>query len=620
MGKFLMTAGRLSVIASVLLIASAPCHAAHPVSISRTLVVVEQEEVTATIELFLEDLYLFHGLEPDASGMLSREELDRGLSLHQSFVAERFVIRDADGRVVHPDPKLRVAEQLPTDGVAVSELMTHRLVFDLSYAFSDPPEFLTFEQHFSGPNAVLPAEMQIEVKQSGGGTLLKQTLVQEEPQTVRIDWSRPLPADHASRDERRKWLEEQAQATLGISSYSSIYAFVYVEDFEVRVEVLIPLLLLEEFVTIDRTDAAFLSVTEQASLRPSIETQLRDAIKLQIGPAAPGNGVETRDFRAETSVNPVTRRCDFYGVRFTDLARPAEVRPVAMASGRVGIILSWPVSSRIESFDLTWDLFSKSVRAVKLVVIDRDVVTRATVSNVGRRKRFHWDRQLNHPDAVSTAVSMPMPERKQLQVPVISVVCLVLIVVAACLPATSRPIRARLAVTLLIGMALGSLIPGASYHVAMGYELPDDSEAAAICHQLLPQAYSAFRYRTEHDIYDALAVSTGDELLQEIYLDLLNSLKIQEQGGAVCRISEIDITEGSRSPQTDLQTPSFEYHCTWTVAGDVEHWGHIHQRKNQFSGVLTAEYMQESWKLTSLRIEAEQQLGSGTRLRQFSEE
>ena len=47
---------------------------------------------------------------------------------------------------------------------------------------------------------------------------------------------------------------------------------------------------------------------------------------------------------------------------------------------------------------------------------------------------------------------------------------------------------------------------------------------------------------------------------------------------------------------------------TWNVAASVGHWGHIHQRRNQYIAELTVEPVDGVWKITSLELIEENRL------------
>ena len=84
-----------------------------------------------------------------------------------------------------------------------------------------------------------------------------------------------------------------------------------------------------------------------------------------------------------------------------------------------------------------------------------------------------------------------------------------------------------------------------------------------------------------------------------LYLKILEGLKVQEQGGAVSRVDEVEILESWMLPsieQTEnTDRPSFRYACNWTVKGTVEHWGHIHTRKNQYQADFLVEVSPDGW-------------------------
>jgi hypothetical protein len=42
--------------------------------------------------------------------------------------------------------------------------------------------------------------------------------------------------------------------------------------------------------------------------------------------------------------------------------------------------------------------------------------------------------------------------------------------------------------------------------------------------------------------------------------------------------------------------------CRWNVKGSVGHWGHVHQRTNQYAGVVTLQRRAGRWKISGLDI------------------
>ncbi len=597
--------------------------AAHPVSVTRTLAYVTRDRIDVTVEVFLEDLYLFHNLKPNSADFLDAATIQRGIELHQTFVATRFVIRDADGSIRSPIQPPTVTASIPEQGVSLAELMAHKLTFAMQYHCSAPPEFLTFEQQFTDADGILLSEMQLQVRQENADDTISKALVPNAPETVRFDWTNPPLSKDASEQEREHWAKQQQEETLGITSYSSVYTFLYIEQHEVRHEILIPLLTLEQSLPLPRAEKDFLTVPEQDAVRPLIEAFFTSS-----------NPVEVDGIR----VVPAVERCDFYGVNFRDFAQVTDRKPVAMSSARVGIILSYPVASSPRKLTLTWDRFHKSLWAVNMIVFAGDRASRKTLSRIGANNIFEWASPDDSP-ATQDFVLAPIVARLP-PIPTIRVPALSLIAVALSVAALIRTLRGKLRATtlwtvlLLWCAAAGSWVCDVgTFTTRWGSPPPiSDDDARRVVTQLLSSAYEAFRYRGENEVYDALAVSTSGEVLEDLYLQIQQSLRMAEQGGAVARVKQIDVIEAV------LQTPSitgnpqhsefaFTCHCRWNLSGTVEHWGHIHQRTNQFQASLLVEPVPEPlrdaaltvqhWKLTRIDVTDSQRLNFETRLRQI---
>jgi hypothetical protein len=122
-------------------------------------------------------------------------------------------------------------------------------------------------------------------------------------------------------------------------------------------------------------------------------------------------------------------------------------------------------------------------------------------------------------------------------------------------------------------------------------------EASALVDQLLKNTYRAFNFREESDIYDKLAVSNDGELLSTIYLQMRKSMVIENQGGAKAKVKEINVLD-VREEEADEE--GLTYACKWTVKGTVGHWGHLHNRVNQYHALLNIRSVDGIWKLYGL--------------------
>src|SRR4026208_477948 len=97
----------------------------HPVSVTEATVYVQREKITATIGIFVEDLYLFQKLKPNKDNYLEPADLEQAKERHGKFLLERVIIRDATGEAL----KGRVVKidgfEMPAKGISLDEVMTY---------------------------------------------------------------------------------------------------------------------------------------------------------------------------------------------------------------------------------------------------------------------------------------------------------------------------------------------------------------------------------------------------------------------------------------------------------------------------------------------------------------
>ena len=155
-----------------------------------------------------------------------------------------------------------------------------------------------------------------------------------------------------------------------------------------------------------------------------------------------------------------------------------------------------------------------------------------------------------------------------------------------------------LAALLLVGVALSISFAGASSI--------SDEDAEVVVGGLLKNVYRAFDYRDEGHIYDILERSASGELLATIYLETKRGLEVQNQGGARVKVSDVELVQVE--PRALADRTGFAVRCVWNVSGSVGHWGHTHQRTNQYEAVLTIRPIDGAWKITDLELLQEERL------------
>jgi hypothetical protein len=272
-----------------------------------------------------------------------------------------------------------------------------------------------------------------------------------------------------------------------------------------------------------------------------------------------------------------------------------------------------------------------------MVVFAFDDTIKKTLSRLGNNKSFEWENPGITVEPPPEPVKVELPPRPTWNVPYISLACLLLIPVAAVFGIKASGTRwSRNAVAMLaLLVAAGVCWPLFQWEIPSPLAAPPavgDDQAQAIFSQLHQNTYRAFDYREEEAVYDALANSVDGDLLRDLYLQILQGLKMQEQGGAVSRIREVTLLEGKAEPLAQRSdsgslkageadgSPAgrgFAYRCRWNVAGTVEHWGHIHSRTNQYEAVFAVEPRDAAWKITDVDVLDEQRVKFETSLREL---
>jgi hypothetical protein len=116
---------------------------------------------------------------------------------------------------------------------------------------------------------------------------------------------------------------------------------------------------------------------------------------------------------------------------------------------------------------------------------------------------------------------------------------------------------------------------------------------------LLVNVYRAFDFRAESDIYDVLARSVDGNLLREVYLEMRRGLVLASQGGASARVKDVELVELIAEP---AENQGINALATWQVRASVGHWGHIHERRNEYRAKLRLQPLDGVWKLVNVEI------------------
>lgn len=586
----------------------------HPVSVVEADIYVSRFKTTMRLKCFAEDLELLQGVEALEDGLYDSEELVDATKDHADYLGERITIRNAAGELLKPKLKEIIHIEIPEEGIKAGHLMNYTMGFVFEFDYEDPPEFITVQQNMVAEGALLPSELKILLKQAGSDAPYIHMMKPSVPETFRFDWDNPVLTNKASDEEWESWFEEQRKKTLGITSYSSVYSFIYITRHEVRHEVLIPLATLATMIDIERADESFLEIEEQTAAAEKIKKYF------SIGNPVKIDSVE---------VKPVFDRIDFYGLDLVDFAMQSEKRRVSMASGRVGIIMSYSTKGAPSKVEVTWDVFNDAIKSVDAIVFPYDKVEKTQFSMFLENNTYEWIAPDQEPlppiTGIASTINVEEYQKPTINVPLVSVCFLALSMLAlASLLFGAKP---RVALMFVALFAFFSVITIGSvkqpfpdpFSEAKKFEISDE-DAGQVFAQLHKNMFRAFDYRDESDVYDALAKSVDGDLLRSLYLDINRSLEIKEQGGAIARVNEVNLGEGENldlAPRDGEQPVGFRYRSKWDLVGTIEHWGHIHERENKYEALFKVELRDDAWKITQMQVINEEQGTVKQSLREF---
>ena len=560
---------------------------------------VREDEVLIELRLMLEDLVLFHSLKADSKTIFGAESLRKAAEQHDAFLLKHFSIRDGEGQLLKGEVTRRDLAAIPDEGVPQADLMKRHAVYLLRFELTnEKPRFLTVLQQFGGTKSVIPSIMDLMILQKGVWTDKPTQLQHGRPHTVTFDWETPPTEAPKNWRELRKKREEEMRRRLGITSYSGLYSYIYLNDHEARHEILVPLLTFEKWMEVERANPEFLEVAEQEAVLQQIAEWFRERNPVEI------DGI---------SVKPILQRVQFFGLDINDFAQDAVPRRISAYQARLGIILSYPTKSPPNSVKMTWEVFHDTAPFLRSIIYDRDKNPTEEFF-VKDQPQFEWVREGEAPVPANFEIQWASPSK-----PGISRVSLTLIGIAFALGAFTWAIYRRhpqriarsvgvLAIWLIGAFGFRHNTPSAEGDNSVSNELGQRTAT------LLQNVYRAYDYRDQSDVYDALEHSVTGELLQDLFLKIQSGLRIQEQGGAVANVKEVKII----SVRPDGSGPSLL--CTWNVTGTVEHWGHIHTRENQYSARITLDVSAKGkGRISAFEVTDEKRVRFETGLRMFED-
>lgn len=578
---------------------------------------VTKHRVRMVLSQFTDDLVWLHGMEANEQGLFSAAQLREHYELHKTFLSQHLQVLDANGQrlaaVLVEEGPYPFDEALFEEGATEFHLVRRRMHFTFEYYSPDLPlETLTVRHSVVDENFLYPAELSLELFQGESDLPLKGKLRLETPMTVDLDWDSPVPTQSASDEEKMAWLSRQDERLLGVTNFGAVYLWAYVEPRQMRVELLIPMNVLATLFEIESADPDFLQNHEMAVAEQRIRKYF-----------ATGNPVVING----QTISPQIQRVDFFPADQRDFALRRKVERISLANGRAGVSFSYPYRDLPREITLGWDKFGYGLNSIQAYLFFGQEVQAQVFSRQLADNQLRWE---NAGAVQEPAAILPLlvseADLRDTDFPAFGWVVLLSVSGGLALMMAWWASHFQRIVVFAIALVVfgGSIFAGWMTRELWFGKVPPETRVESgdvAAQQLLTNLYRAFEFVQEDEIYSAMEQSVAGEKLRDLYLRFLQDLQVEEQGGTVSRIEAVEILRVEEVPgpapvrwsmnQKRLADPVssgavFQRRVHWKLQGLLEHWGHSHQRTNQYQALVTIADHAGHWKMVDLVIESQE--------------
>lgn len=526
---------------------------------------VEDEFIRLELEIGLDDLGAFRTLLPDQIHQQMGFGNEAFPARMQRFLDEQFVIvadgEPLNGILVRIRPSERVrrdditGEPLPTEGEPQTVVMA-----EFVWPLAKRPE-----------NVVLLYE--VNAAAVGFITYHKGVAVNDfrylsAAQRLNLDWDDPWYSTFDTRNLRRQY-------------YAPMAGFIYVEPYEVRKEIIARPKDLQRWVDLGLDGKTTIPVEMQADILQKASEFLARHQPVTIDGRPATHSLMRANFLQRS-------------LRTSLVIDPPE--ELDINSAIIGVIFVYPHDAFADSVTMEWDMFDERITIVPVAGVDpTGPLPQFLEPNF---TTLEWQNFLRIP-VMPTLVDIISPPGAVAEW--LTYLRWVLGAIALMLAAVwIRSITARSGHGIASGAAAVVVLSLAatSWWFAERASLDDEATKGMVA-GLLTNVYRAFDFRDESEAYDVLARSVDGALLSDVYLEMRRGLVLANQGGAVARVKGIELVDIAANPVEDQ---AIEATVTWLVRASVGHWGHIHERRNQYQANLRLQPIDGAWKLVDLEI------------------
>ncbi|MDG2220363.1 MAG: hypothetical protein P8L85_03230 [Rubripirellula sp.] len=392
--------------------------------------------------------------------------------------------------------------------------------------------------------------------------------------TLDLDWEDP-------------WYSRFRHPNLRRQFDSPLAAFLYVEPYEVRKEIIIRPRDLANWIDLELPADGIIPVTQQAELKRRVSEFLSGKSPVIVdGRAVPGR---------LDRIHFVRRTLRTIGV----IEPPVDLD---VNSATLGVIYVYPVEQLPNEVSMRWELFSPKIQEVPAVTSDEAGGLPSQLTPAA--PVLTWKNYLTNPTSSAMLTVGKPPPLRQWTVPCLSLlgVCFVCAMVGWHWWKGLTLSRYILAATIL-GLVFSVVsLPYARLAIVNPFAEPvrlSTAEAKEITSSLLYNVYRSFDSHDETLVYDRLAKSISGDLLSDVYLETRRSMEVKNQGGLRVSVKEAVVTE---LEPTGESARGKNFRCRWRVSGWIGHWGHVHRRVNEHSARITLCDQDGVWKITTLEM------------------
>ena len=285
---------------------------------------------------------------------------------------------------------------------------------------------------------------------------------------------------------------------------------------------------------------------------------------------------------------------------------------------KVRFNLEWSIKSAPQEIELSWPSYPPDTTIDPVDPPPMQIAGEAAIEGIREAVFFTvespvWLWRSGSTSIEERLVAIPPPTpREPWRIPLLSVVIGGLaLVIGLCLLVSSRHAKA---VTGLVVMVLGGggalllaelMVVDFSPPGGSSLEPPTAQQAEDLFIPLHGNIYRAFDYVEESDVYDALERSVSGELLDELYRMIYASLVMEEAQGATSRVLAVRPVElDIESIEVDSERAMVRFTALyrWQVDGRVAHWGHMHERTNEYLARTDVVGSSEGWRIESIQL------------------